>query len=303
MDIKRLKMINHVYFMIDWLSSHERYSDIENLIEILDFELAQKHANLNRDEIDNLKKSIEGWPFDRDQLKKAVAKIAAVYLSWQRIDKRKEKEDKMKTYVFFDVETTGLDSNVDQVIEIGAIKTDPQFREIGQIHTFVTLNEGTTIPKTIKEITGITEDNLKTGLLEQVALKTLDYFICDSIAVAHHAPFDLSFLSRLHGYIPIDKFICTRTVSKILFPHESASLSNMAQKFGLSLKNHHRALFDARLLKNLYKRLKSEMHKHGKRERDFINVLIETEERPVVYVPNDKTKIIRIDPIEHSAAV
>jgi DNA polymerase-3 subunit epsilon len=294
MDVIRFRMIDKIFFLIEWLSNHERYSDVNKLIEILDFELAQEYANLTDSERENLRLALGGWPIDRKKLKKAAYKISKVYSDWEKIESGGV-EDPMKTYVFVDIETTGLDHQKDQVIEIGAIKTDTKFREIGSFHCFVTLNSDSTLSETITELTGIKESDLKTGLLEQIALKALDYFICDSIFVAHHASFDLSFLSRLQGYQPIGKFICTRSVFKILYPDESASLKHVSEKFGIPLKNHHRALSDARTVKNIYKKMKAELKNHGQSEKKLINTLVESPERPIIYIPNPETKIIRVD--------
>ena len=50
MDVTRFRMIDKIFFLIEWLSNHERYSDVNKLIEILDFELAQEYANLTDSE-------------------------------------------------------------------------------------------------------------------------------------------------------------------------------------------------------------------------------------------------------------
>ncbi|MEW8959925.1 MAG: exonuclease domain-containing protein [Moorella sp. (in: firmicutes)] len=56
------------------------------------------------------------------------------------------------TYVVLDVETTGLDPNCDQIIEIAAIRLE-KGQITGRLHTLI--NPGRSIPPHIQKLTGI----------------------------------------------------------------------------------------------------------------------------------------------------
>src|SRR4051794_32984475 len=110
-------------------------------------------------------------------------------------------------YTFLDFETTGLDYLNEQVIEIGAIKLNGDYEEIGRLHTMVQLTEGRELSQFITDLTGIKEEDTYFGVSEVSGLMMLKEFIGNTIVVAQHASFDLSFLSK--AFEP-DKFICTR---------------------------------------------------------------------------------------------
>src|SRR5699024_10924435 len=99
-------------------------------------------------------------------------------------------------YTVLDFETTGLDYLTEQIIEIGAIKLDNEFNEVGRLHTMVKLTEGKVLKPFVTYLTGITEQDTQQGVSEVDALTMLKLFIGDSVVVAQHAPFDLSFLAK-----------------------------------------------------------------------------------------------------------
>ena len=43
----------------------------------------------------------------------------------------------MKDYVAFDLETTGLSPDSDQIIEIGAVKLNSQMKQVSEFHRLV----------------------------------------------------------------------------------------------------------------------------------------------------------------------
>ena len=71
-----------------------------------------------------------------------------------------------KNYLVLDFETTGLDYKTEQVTEVGVIKYDEDFNEIGMFHTYVRLQNDRVLSDFIKKHTGITEDKLAYGMNE-----------------------------------------------------------------------------------------------------------------------------------------
>lgn len=181
-------------------------------------------------------------------------------------------------YVVLDFETTGLDYLTEQVIEIGAIKLDKDFNEIGTLHTMVRLTEGRELSDYIKELTGITEQDLYDGVSEVVGLNMLKDFIGDSVVVAQHAPFDLAFLSK--AFEP-NYFIDTRSLSRLLNPDEKAGLKDLCERYGVELE-HHRSISDVKATIEVFKIMMQEIMKKG---LPFLNLIVSTPDRPLNFVP------------------
>ncbi|MDT2287292.1 3'-5' exonuclease [Paenibacillus larvae] len=125
---------------------------------------------------------------------------------------------------------------------------------------------------------------------EPVAIMLLSCFMSGTIVVAHHAPFDLAFLAR-YQFEP-DSFVCTRALSKLVESDESASLASVAERRGIELTGHHRAMNDVEATVKVFQQMKAEADALGIK---YYNVLINDEERPLTYIPKlakviDKTK-------------
>lgn len=184
------------------------------------------------------------------------------------------------SYVVIDFETTGLDHKVAQITEIGAVKLNDNFEEVGVFHTFVNLKEGNELSK----FTKITKEMVDSGLPEELAVGLLKTFINDSVVVAQWAPFDLSFLSNFD--IHPEKFICTKSLTSQAEPNESSSLGPTCERLGIDLLNAHRALDDARATgKVLEVRMKQEGLKVN-------NTIVVTEGRPLNFIPRNTKYIL-----------
>jgi DNA polymerase III subunit epsilon len=184
-------------------------------------------------------------------------------------------------YIVFDFETTGLEASKEQVIEIASAKLDENLSPIDTFTTLVALEEGRNLPQFIRQLTGITEDDLKGQMPEPEAMAKLKEFIGDSIVVAQFASFDLSFLAKV--LVP-EKFICTRSMARLLRPDEYASLSNLIKIYGIENLDPHRAYADVEATIEVFKRQKKECDEKG---IEYMNVLIDSNERPLKYVPEN----------------
>jgi DNA polymerase III subunit epsilon len=185
-------------------------------------------------------------------------------------------------YIVFDFETTGLDYKEEQVIEIACVKLDENLEPIETYQTLVALTEGRELPQFITGLTGITEEDLEThGIPERHAMKQLKEFIGDSIVIAQFASFDLSFLSKV---LKPEKFICTRSMARLLRPEEYASLSNLITIYGIENLDPHRAYADVEATLQVFKLQKAECDEKG---IEYMNVLIDSNERPLKYVPEN----------------
>ena len=149
-------------------------------------------------------------------------------------------------FVAFDLETTGLSSKNDRIIEIGAVRMR-NGKEVDRFQTFV--NPERVLERKIVELTGITDDMLRGApKIEQVLPQFLE-FVGDSILVAHNADFDTGFVrascSRL-GYAYNFTSADTLILAQNLMPHlNKFKLDVVANALSLPEFNHHRAADDA----------------------------------------------------------
>jgi ATP-dependent DNA helicase DinG len=154
--------------------------------------------------------------------------------------------------VAVDIETTGLDSARDAIIEIGAVK----FKDDEVLDEWSTLiNPGRPIPAKITELTGISDAMVRDAPSLWNMLPRLGSFVRDLPVVGHNVSFDLGFLNRydaLTGNEALDTF----ELAGILIPHaDRYGLGALAAELGINLPASHRALDDARVTHALFARL------------------------------------------------
>lgn len=200
-----------------------------------------------------------------------------------------------------DLETTGLDPQHGHITEIAAIRAevsaDGSIREIGRFQTFVALPDSDdVVPSEITELTGITTEDLRGAPWSFFAVKALDAFALNSVVVAHNAPFDLAFLAEFYdvsgdlAFIP-DNFACTRAMSRLVDPDESARLADCCTRHTVPLNGHHRAMNDVEATLQLYAVLRQRADAAG---IDYRNVVVDSAERPLTYTPPG-ARVITID--------
>ena len=158
------------------------------------------------------------------------------------------------TFVVFDLETFGLNSHKNEIIEIGAIKLKGT-RIVDTFSSFVNPNK--IIPKKISELTHITQDMVDNApAIEDVLPKFLE-FTKDAVMVAHNSAFDMGFIRRdAKKYMGIDykpPIIDTLQMARDLYPDlKGYNLDRLNKIFKLSLENHHRAIDDAQSTAKLF---------------------------------------------------
>ncbi len=149
-------------------------------------------------------------------------------------------------FVAFDLETTGLSSRNDRIIEIGAvILKDGQ--EIDRFQTFV--DPECPLERKIVDLTGISDDMLKGApKIEEVLPKFLD-FVGDRVLVAHNSDFDTGFIRAECGRLGYEyNFTAADTLvlSQNLLTHlNKFKLNIVSNALSLPDFNHHRAGDDA----------------------------------------------------------
>jgi DNA polymerase-3 subunit epsilon/ATP-dependent DNA helicase DinG len=158
----------------------------------------------------------------------------------------------MRTIVALDLETTGLDSERDAIIEIGAVRFHGARIE-DEWSTLV--NPGRPIPRFIADLTGI-DDSMVAGAprLAEV-LGDLTGFVSDLPVLSHNVGFDIAFLNR-KGALPYNQTLDTLDLAAVVLPAASRySLRALADDMGIPAPVAHRALADAHTTRQLYLRL------------------------------------------------
>ena len=164
-------------------------------------------------------------------------------------------------FVVFDIETTGLNPETEEITEIGAVKI-----KNGEItDTFSTfVNPHKTIPLKIIELTGINDNMVANAPEVSDVLKEFYAFSKNACLVAHNADFDMGFIYKKaadnHTVFQndvMDTLALSRQILKSLGSHR---LSTIAKHLKIPLK-HHRALNDAqctaRILLYFFEKMKA----------------------------------------------
>ena len=155
--------------------------------------------------------------------------------------------DPEQDYVVVDTETTGGWANGDRITEIGAVKIR-NHKVVEEWHSLI--NPRRVIPAKITHLTGITNDMVRSAPLFAEIADNFMQFMSDGIFVAHNVNFDYGFIGyeyeRLERRFRFPK-LCTCAGMRRRFPgHKSYSLGNLCEIYDIELKDHHRALADAR---------------------------------------------------------
>lgn len=166
--------------------------------------------------------------------------------------------------VVFDLETTGFLSDRNEIIEIGAVKIrNGKITE--EFHTFVRPSKP--IPEKISSLTGITDDMVKDADPIDIVMPDFIRFAGDSILVAHNVFFDSSFVKAALSKLNITyryRAIDTLVLSRLLLPDvKRHTLDSIADAYGVSLENHHRAIVDARATAEIYLKMVDELKGRG----------------------------------------
>lgn len=172
-----------------------------------------------------------------------------------------------KNFVVIDCETTGLNSKVDKIIEIGAVKfIDGKIEEFQKLinincDSVSNFNKNNFISNEIIELTGITSNMLESyGIGLDLALKEFIDFVGKLPILGYNVQFDMSFLNsalssldeRFDDSLSINKiFDISRFVKKEKKFLKNYQLKTVLHEYNIAESVPHRALLDARLTAHL----------------------------------------------------
>ena len=175
--------------------------------------------------------------------------------------------DLMTSYICFDLETTGLSPEKDEIIEIGAVKV-VEGKVVDRFIQFVKPDEP--ISEMVTGITGITNAMVAdAGPTDRIIFDFL-HFCEDYPVLGHNLMFDYRFMKRYAQkyYMDFQKtgIDTLKIARKVLTDLPSRSLESLCEHYGIENKAAHRAYHDALATAKVYQTLK---HFYGEGQRDL----------------------------------
>ena len=206
-----------------------------------------------------------------------------------------DRDLKEATYVVFDVETTGLSNQYDQIIELAAVKVkDGEI--IDKFERFSNPHEK--LSETIINLTHITDDMLTDAPEIEEVLTEFKEWVGDAIFVAHNASFDMGFIDTGYerlGFGPstngvIDTLELSRTINTEYGKH---GLNFLAKKYGVELTQHHRAIYGTEATAYIFIKMVQQMKELGVTNHKDINQKLSNEDAYKRARPTHVTLIVQ----------
>lgn len=160
--------------------------------------------------------------------------------------------------IIFDTETTGLDAEVDRIIELGGIELINRFPTGRSFHVYIN-PEGRTIHADAKAVHGITEAQLADKPVFAAVVDEFLTFIDGAKLIAHNASFDMAFINaefKRLGHLSVEpaRVVDTLALARRKHPMGPNSLDALCRRYGIdnSHRTKHGALLDSELLAEVY---------------------------------------------------
>lgn len=167
----------------------------------------------------------------------------------------------MKSFVAFDIETTGISPLDNRITEIGAVKIVDN--EVVEKYNQL-INPETPIPANIVSLTGITDDLVRNEPTINFVLPDFIDFCRGFDILGHNIKFDFSFIKTNAQKLNLSfekNALDTLTISrKVLNELPSRRLGCLCEYYSIDYLNGHRAFNDAYATYELYKQLKTDYY-------------------------------------------
>lgn len=203
----------------------------------------------------------------------------------------------MKDYVFLDIETSSLDTEECEILEIAFMITDQNF-EIKECYQTLIRPENH-LPFRITELTGIKQSMLNESPEFFEIADEIHRKINGKTIIGHNISFDQKVLKRYFSKLDLSyesEEICTLELAQKYYPKlPSHGLDNLCRYFHIPLKEHHRAMSDAKASFELFKVFSylGSRSKEDMRLSKFDDVIEKTEKSPGVFIIKDNTNKVK----------
>ncbi len=171
----------------------------------------------------------------------------------------KQKKHQKEGYVVFDLETTGLHSDKDEIIELAAIRIIGN-RIVDELECLVIPEKS--IPQAITKLTGINQTMVdESGIQLDIAIAKFIDFVGTSVIVGHNISFDRAFLdaackklgrSRINNSGKDTMQLARRNIDDEISNYR---LETVAEYFKIPVDEKHRAMADCKTTFYVYKKL------------------------------------------------
>lgn len=163
---------------------------------------------------------------------------------------------KGKTFVIFDFETTGLDTNTCEVIELGALKMVDGI-VVEEFSTFA--KPSAPIDEEVTKLTSITQEMVENSPSFSQILPDFLRFCEGATLVAHNQEYDVTILLRYckeEGYKFENPTQCTLALSRKYLPGlKNHKLEKVAEHYGYVNQQAHRAIGDVDVTAKIFVKL------------------------------------------------
>ena len=185
----------------------------------------------------------------------------------------------MSAIAVIDFETSGLMPEAGGRATEVAIVLVEQDRVVDRFASL--MNAGVWIPSFVTELTGISNEMVRTAPAAAQVMAQAAQFVGDRPLVAHNASFDRKFwqseLARV-GLAAVQPFACTVLLSRRLYPEApNHKLGTLAEFHALPRHGRaHRALSDAEVTAELLLRIQRDLRQHhgiATPDHDFLQAL------------------------------
>lgn len=207
-----------------------------------------------------------------DYLKFFKKNVTAEYLLRGRSSFLVNGHSKDTTFVVFDTETTGTNTEVDDIVQLAAIKVDACFNEIERFNRYLYTDRDLSVSE---QVHGISREYLDEHGEDPVkVLKDFEAFSRGSQVVAHNCYFDKSIIERSCKEYNISfnmtHWIDTLDIARIILkPYglENYKLGTIVAHFDLPATPNHNAMFDVEATVLLLPLLRDKFQEQGLAEK------------------------------------
>jgi DNA polymerase-3 subunit epsilon len=160
--------------------------------------------------------------------------------------------------IIFDTETTGLETRLDRIIEIGGIELINNFPTGRTLHLYINPGDRQVHPDALA-VHGITDEFLKDKPSFADVAKDIIEFFDGAKWIAHNATFDMGFINAEFDRlgippVPTDRVVDTLSMARRKHPMGPNSLDALCRRYGIdnAHRTKHGALLDSELLAEVY---------------------------------------------------
>ena len=180
-------------------------------------------------------------------------------------------------FVVFDFETTWLDVEKDEAIQVWIVLFDYKFDIKKQFSTYIKPKNFTSLSEIVEFMTWIKTDDIQSApSFDEIKKELVDFFDENTVLIGHNVKFDIAFMEKYLWKIPYKTIFDTYIYSRLLLHFEpSYALEILADKYDFK-RNSHDALEDSLMSLDLFKLIVKKVSKLIKKYPFLQDVLLKS---------------------------